>query len=1000
MRYIITLQDAFIIHKKSEKKVCSLPETFYLCYCTNKKSTTMKLKFCLTCFFFSLMCIPTSANWQRSITNYTRHTYKAASQNWKIMQCGNGWMYFANNKGLLEFDGTNWAVYPIHNAKVRAVKADADGRIYVGGLQQFGYFVPDLLGRLEYVCLSDSIDKTIIGNIWRIHISKDRVYFQSDNSVFYLEEERIHRVPCPNITYSTLIGERLYVAGNGLSVLNGDHFTLLANTLALSDNIVNRVVGVFSYRDKLLIVNNQGGLYFYKDGQWSPYHPEANDFLKRNRLFCTALHNSTLALGTVQDGLLLLNLDTGETEHISTHNGLQNKTILSMYFDREDNLWLGLDNGIDCIHLHSPVFQNSAVIGSGYASCLYQGKLYLGTNQGLFVTDYPLLVNKEQKIEPVRGMAGQIYSLSVLDGKLFCAGSNALGVLHSNSFYTIPAMRGVWWVKPLPCSDRLLAATYTGLCLLKKNGNRWEYHAKIKGARFSSKSLCIEPMTNALWTANKEGGLYRILLSEKGDSIVKEKCHNSKELPVGDNVCVAVVDNEMVVASRQGIFRYNPLKDCIERHDKLEQEMDGRTSYTYIMQDSLRNVWYASHGALKMLHYDFSKHSYYRSENEVYLKNSLIEDFEHVNVLAANEAVISMEEGFSLLHFMQQPERKYPLNLQIRYVYLRGVQDSLVYGCSYLPNKRHLKIPYKHNSIRIEYSVNNYDKSLALFYSCRLEGPVSEPWSQPAEGTGKEYTALPEGAYTFYVRTQINREEPVIASFSFEILPPWYRTWWSYLLYALLITGMLVYICHRVVVGRKRLLMQKELELYRQQQEFKKESDLKDRKIDSLKEENLQAELRHKSEELIRSTLNIVRKNEMLMDIKKEVLGISHSISEENLVSLRRKTLRLLGQIDTNIEHDDDLQAFQSTFDSVHHDFFKKLEAAYPDLNHREKLLCAYIKMNLLSKEIAPLLNISLRGVEIGRYRLRKKLKLSEGDNLAEFLQKFSLDNYTSNGNS
>ena len=198
------------------------------------------------------------------------------------------------------------------------------------------------------------------------------------------------------------------------------------------------------------------------------------------------------------------------------------------------------------------------------------------------------------------------------------------------------------------------------------------------------------------------------------------------------------------------------------------------------------------------------------------------------------------------------------------------------------------------------------------------------------------------------------------------------------------------YVYYRISVGRKRLLMQKELELYRQEQKFQKESDLKDQKIDSLQEENLQSELRHKSEELIRTTLNIVRKNEILLDIKKEVLGISHSISEENLVSLRRKTLRLLGQIDTNIEHDDDLQAFQSTFDSVHHDFFKKLEEAYPELNNKEKLLCAYIKMNLLSKEIAPLLNISLRGVEISRYRLRKKLGLEEGANLAEFLQKFS----------
>ena len=233
-------------------------------------------------------------------------------------------------------------------------------------------------------------------------------------------------------------------------------------------------------------------------------------------------------------------------------------------------------------------------------------------------------------------------------------------------------------------------------------------------------------------------------------------------------------------------------------------------------------------------------------------------------------------------------------------------------------------------------------------------------------------------------------QELVMTSFSFEILPPWYRTWWSYLIYAVAVGLLLYYIAYRIAVSRKHLLMQKELELYRQKQEFKKESELKDQKIDSLKEENLQAELSHKSEELIRTTLNIVRKNEMLVGIKKEVLGISHSISEENLVSLRRKTLRLLGQIETNIEHDDDLQAFQSTFDSVYHDFFRKLEEAYPELNNKDKLLCAYIKMNLLSKEIAPLLNISLRGVEISRYRLRKKLGLEERENLAEFLQRFN----------
>ncbi len=180
------------------------------------------------------------------------------------------------------------------------------------------------------------------------------------------------------------------------------------------------------------------------------------------------------------------------------------------------------------------------------------------------------------------------------------------------------------------------------------------------------------------------------------------------------------------------------------------------------------------------------------------------------------------------------------------------------------------------------------------------------------------------------------------------------------------------------------MIEQKEREIIKQ----KKQNELKDLKIDSLKEEKLQADLTHKSDELIRTTLNIVRKNEMLQEIKKEAVGISHTITEENLPNIRRKMLRLISHIDTNIEHDEDLRTFETAFDSLHHQFFEKLGQRFPELNKKEKLMCAYIRMDLMSKEIAPLMNISVRGVEIGRYRLRKKLHLSPEDNLADFLQK------------
>ncbi|MBQ8500910.1 MAG: transcriptional regulator [Bacteroides sp.] len=928
------------------------------------------------------------ARWQRPIVNYARQMYAAGSQNWAIEQHDNGWIYVANNKGLLEYDGVRWSTYPIRNAKTRAVKKGNDGRIYIGGLGQFGYFVPNSLGELDYVCLSDSLNQREVGNIWHIHVSRDRVYFQSDHAVFYLENDRIHRVPCRDITYSALIDDQLYIAAKGLFLLNGDSVVRLAGTEGLVDNVSRRVVGLYAYEGKLLIVSNRAELFDYSDGVVTPW-PVVEEGLRGRHLHCSAFDGRQLALGSMQEGIWILRLHSGEVEHISTRNGLQNESVLSLAFDCDGNLWAGLDNGIDCILFSSPVGPGCVGIGSGYASVFYRDKLYLGTNQGVFTGDSPFPLSDDSRVVAVCSTIGQVFSLVVCKDELFCGGTMGLWVLSGERAYTVPDIRGVWRVMAFADSDKMLAATYQGLRILQKRNGRWEAGEMVKDGRFSAKVLCREPQTDALWMANKEGGIHRVLLNAERDSVVWHKCYNSSALPQGNNVYISPIDGKLVVASRQGLFCYNSSKDTLEHYDELEQLMGGRTVYTYLRQDADRNIWYVSGGALKLLRYDPLAHCYYRNLDEVYLKDWLIEDFEHVDNLADDRMIIGTEEGFSLLDLPQIRKNKTLLNLQIRRVYLKGLQDSLVYGRSFLPNDSRLKIPYKHNSIRIEYGVNNYDKSVPAFYSCRLDGPVSEPWSRLAEETRKEYTLLPEGKYTFYVRTGTGGEEMLTTSFSFEVLPPWYRTWWSYLLYLTLACAFFYWLYRKQLAVRRHLLMQQELEFLRQKEALEQENSLKDKQIDSLKEENLQAELHHKSEELALTTLNIVRKNEMLLEIKKEVLGISHSISEENLVSLRRKTLRLLSQIDTNIEHDEDLQAFQNNFDAVHHDFFHRLEEAYPELSHKDKMLCAYIKMNLLSKEIAPLMNISLRGVEISRYRLRKKLGLEEGGNLSEFLQKF-----------
>src|SRR3970282_838667 len=105
------------------------------------------------------------------IRNYKRTDYKGGTQNWNIDQDKNGNLYFANNNGLFQFDGSTWHNYPLPNPPdTRCVKIDPSGKIFIGGYSEFGYYKTNSKGKLEYVSISKMVNKKkIIDFIWKIH---------------------------------------------------------------------------------------------------------------------------------------------------------------------------------------------------------------------------------------------------------------------------------------------------------------------------------------------------------------------------------------------------------------------------------------------------------------------------------------------------------------------------------------------------------------------------------------------------------------------------------------------------------------------------------------------------------------------------------------------------------------------------------------------------------------------------------------------------------------
>jgi DNA-binding CsgD family transcriptional regulator len=155
-------------------------------------------------------------------------------------------------------------------------------------------------------------------------------------------------------------------------------------------------------------------------------------------------------------------------------------------------------------------------------------------------------------------------------------------------------------------------------------------------------------------------------------------------------------------------------------------------------------------------------------------------------------------------------------------------------------------------------------------------------------------------------------------------------------------------------------------------------------KIAEHAKEKLEEELKNKHKELAMATMNVAQKNEKLIEIKERLLELENLPDRE-----RRKVENLIRMLDDEINDESYWEQFEQHFNALNDDFLNKLKKEHPDITHKDLKMCAFLRMNLSNKEIASLLNITLRGVEASRLRLRKKLNLPKDMPLNEYILRF-----------
>ncbi|MFL5741273.1 MAG: triple tyrosine motif-containing protein [Flavisolibacter sp.] len=924
------------------------------------------------------------------IINYSKQAYNAGTQNWDIAQGENGLVYFANNEGLLTFDGTFWKLYPLPNHTiVRNIEVTPDHKIYTGGQNELGYFSSDDKGCLVYHSLLGLIpakDRSF-DDVWNICVSGNDIFFRTNRRIFQLSNNKIIVYPARS-EWRFLGSSNHQVVAEDLDkgsfvYQDGTWVPFLKTSLPPACLITS-----FSALDqkRSLIATLKDGLFIYDGSKLTPLKSPDLEQLSKKVIYKAFVVDAThIALATSFDGCHIID-DKGNLIQSLTHQeGLQNNNIRSIYYDRENNLWLGLDNGIDFIAYNNSIkhiYPESQNIGSGYATLLFKNQLYLGTSNGLYKVSLDNSQNLsfvKRSLEPIKNAEGEVWNLSTVNDQVLAGHHNGAFLIQNNTATALDNSTGYWTFLPMSTilpSSRMVAGNYRGLSFFDfKNGR---FVKTMINAEFESARFVVVQDDHTIWVAHPYKGIYRISL--RPDNTTEIKLYDqSKGLFSTNNNYVFNIKKRIVVSTENGLYEYNEQKDVFER-SAFFKNMLNENNIRYLKEDPSGNIWFVHQKELGVV--DLSE----QKPKIIYfpeLKNRLVSGFENVYPFDEHNIIIGGEKGFYHVDYEQYKQNRNVLQMQIRAIRSIGKTDSLLYG-GYLPQSN-LHMPYSMNSVQFEYSAILYGQQSNIEYSYFLKG-FDRGWSRWSGRPEKEYTNLPAGEYVFEVKARNNLgNESTLSSYSFTILPPWYQTREAYLIYILIFIS-LVYYVYRL---QKRKFVQQKLQYEERQKQLKYlhqlELEKNEKEIVKLRNEKLEAEIQHKNSELATSAMHLVQKREMLGKIRDDLNGLLKKIDNEQISLEFKKLLKVLVEDDKT---DDNWENFAHHFDKVHTDFLVILKNRFTVLTPSDLKLCAYLRMNLSSKEIAQLMNISIRGVEIGRYRLRKKLGLSKETNLFEFLLK------------
>lgn len=771
------------------------------------------------------------------VRHYSPREYGQAGQNWVLAQDRDGLIYVGNNHGVMIHDGVRWDLIRVANhSTVRALAVAGDDRIYVGAQRELGYLEPDAAGQLQYHSLVHLIPEAVrdFQDVWRIAILSHGIYFATFDRLFRYHEDRFEWwEPETSFHRAFQAGDRLLIrdrvaglvefdAHGPKPVPGGERFADLRIDLILPWPWPGPYSNTQSAPEQALLVGTrEEGFFLFQDQHWLPWPTEVDQVLARDQLYTGSwMPDGRLALGTTQAGVYFIHPDGRFSSQLNRDAGLEDEIVYFLMVDQQGGLWMALDGGVARAagDLSLTRFDSRRGLPGRVNTLLrHNGLLYAGTNHDLYV----LSSDSNNGFKRVEGLQSQTWDLASLGEELLVA--NNRGV-----FQVSPA--GIDRIRPsvrtsfsLLTSEKYPGRVYiglsNGLAILQRTEQGWLDHGRVAGIGAQVRNM-HELTDGRLWLGTAGNGLIRLTLPDtlpsepalSGVEILKREDFGIDHgLPQLERSFVYSIGGQPVFATRSGLMVYDEDPGRFRSDPRFENLFGSSSrSFSTIHQGPDDRIWMHIRNEISgeqqtgaVVPTDSGA---MRWETAPLQKLSGI--FTYAIWADADGTVwLGGEEGLFRFDPEQSVARTWPFKALIRRVEAEG--ERLLFG-GRGPAAEPI-LSYSENRIRFDLAAPSFSPRDQIQYQIMLEGQDSD-WSDWRGESTVRWTDLWEGQYRLRIRARdmhdrISEE----ASFSFQVLPPWYRTFWAYLVAALglIALGLLILnLNQRRLAGHNRALQQ------------------------------------------------------------------------------------------------------------------------------------------------------------------------------------------------